>query len=87
MRIKLSSFVTIRYVHFGEVSDTGNLDVVRGANEVNAGESTLGNQASSMSGFGAPGHDVPFSVADSLLGLGSEQAKVIDRADPGALAL
>jgi hypothetical protein len=52
VRIELATCITGGYIHFGEVTDTGNLDVIRRLNEMRSLDCPCGNETGSISRLG-----------------------------------
>jgi len=87
MRVEFSSRVTFFNVDLSEVANAGDLDVVRGANEVNTFEGTIGNDTGASSALGTPGDFLTFRVADDAVRVGrGPEAEVVRVIDPGGLA-
>jgi len=64
--IELSSIVIGGHVNEGLVDETDNLDVVWGLHELNTLEGTSGDEASAVTGLGAPGNILMFRLTDGL---------------------
>ena len=64
MRVHLASRIIGSEVDEGLVDKTDDLDVVGGPHELNALESATGDEASSMTGLGAPRDSFVFSLAN-----------------------
>ena len=64
MRVELSSIVINSHVDQGLVDETCNLDIVWCLDELDTRESTSGNETGAVTGLGAPGNFLAFSVAD-----------------------
>ena len=70
MGIHLASPVIALQVNLGLVDETNDLGVVRCAHVLNALESIVRDEASAMTGLGAPGDHFPLSVGDNRVGCG-----------------
>jgi hypothetical protein len=58
------------------------LDVMRSLDPVNTLESALGDQTSSVTGLGAPRHDVAFTVSNDSLCWGGMPLALVLRSNP-----
>lgn len=84
--IKFTSLITLVDVNLGKVTYAGDLDIVGCLDEMNALEGTVGDNAGSTSGFGAPCYFVLFSVTDVTGRRRSPEAEVLCGVDPRSLA-
>ena len=64
MGVELASLITLGDVDLGQVADTGNLDIVRGLDEVRASDRAVGNETGPVAVLGAPGDFDTLGVAD-----------------------
>ena len=80
--VELASLVATGNVDLGEVTLAGDLDVLGGLHKVDTFESALGHHAGAVSGLGAVGHHLAFSIADRLDSWRSPQAEVTDAVEP-----
>ena len=81
--VHLASIITAGNVHLGEVTNTSDLDVFRGLDEVNTLESAFRDNASAAAGLGAPGDSDALSATNSTGVRGTPEAEVGQRAIKG----
>jgi len=86
MRIQFTTRITLLDIDLGEITDASNLDIVLGANEVNAFESAVGNDTRAPAALSAPGNFVLLCVADIANLRRCPQTKVVGVVDPHGLA-
>jgi len=70
VRVKLSSVVVRGHVNLGLVDEAVDLDVRRGHKHLNTLKSTIGNEASAVTGLCAPGNFLLLGITDSRVGDG-----------------
>ena len=83
--VEFASRVASGDFDLGEVTVTGDLDVLGCLHEVGAMEGALGHHAGAVAGLGAVDDHLCFGVTDWLDGGRSPQAEVIDAVEPCAL--
>jgi len=66
--VQLSTRVSLPNIHFREIPNTCDLDVVRGFDEVNTAQGTIRYDTGSATSFGAPSNFLTFRVADGAIG-------------------
>lgn len=86
MGIEFSSFITLRDVDLGEVTDTSNLDVVLGLDKVHTLERSVGDHTSSTTRLCAPSNLLTLSITDRARAGRSPEAEVVNVVDPEGLA-
>lgn len=86
MGIELSSVITLGDVDLGKVTDTSNLNIVLGLDEMHALERSVRDDASSTARLGAPRNRLTLGVSDSTHVRGSPEAEVVNVVDPDGLA-
>lgn len=82
MGIELASFVAVGDVDHGEVTDTSDLNVVRGLHEVCTSDRTVGDHASAMVPLNTPCHLDALCLSDGRVRAGfrgCEDAPVLKR--------
>jgi len=89
VRIEFTALVALGNVHRSEVTNTSNLDVINGFDEMHAFKRAIGDRARSAAGLGAPRDLVLLGVADSVSSGArrSPEAEIVIIVDPGGLAL
>lgn len=64
MRVELSSIVIGGHVDLCLVDETDKLNIVRGLDDLDTLENTVGNETGTMATLGAPGNFLTFGVTD-----------------------
>jgi hypothetical protein len=87
MRVHLASRIISLDVDQILVDVTGNLDVVRSFDVLEASDGALGDNASAMAGLCAPGYGFTLGCTDFRVWFGrAPEAEVVDRVDDRSLA-
>lgn len=69
MGVKLASGITRLNVEFGEIADSGDLDVIGGLDEVRALDRAVGDDARTVAALNAPGDLNALGLANDRIGL------------------
>jgi len=85
--VQFTARVVPRDIDFGEVANTGDLNVVGGLNKVNTAESTIREGSSSTTRFGAVSNFNTFGITDGSKLWRSPETKVARRVDPESLTI
>ena len=84
VRVELAARVALGDVDLRQVADAGDLDVVRGLDEVRARDRAVGDEARAVAGLDAPRDLDALRVSDDGVGAGArrrENAEVVERGD------
>lgn len=86
VRVELSSIITSRNVHAGEVTDTSNLNIMGSLDKVDTFQRPIWNKTSSTARFGAIRDFDAFGITNGTRGWRRPDAKVFSGVDPSRLA-
>lgn len=87
VRVHLATGISLWDTNVGEVTRTGDLDVVTGLDEVNTSQSAVRDESSTVSGLSAVSHGLSLEATDVDTSLRrSPDAPVVNTVDPGSLA-
>jgi len=87
MRVEFTSSIALADVNLSEITNAGNLYIIRRLHKVNTFEGSVGNSAGATTRLSAPRNLFAFCVTDCANTRGCPQAKIVDVVDPSRLAL
>lgn len=87
MRVEFSSIITFLHVDLSEVTNTSDLDVVLGLDEMHALQSSIRNNTGSVTALRAPCNFLSFCLSDRTVRVGGcPQAEIVSIVHPHGLA-
>jgi len=86
MRVEFTSSVALADVNLSEITNAGNLNIIRRLHKMNTFEGSVGDSAGATAGLGAPRHLFAFCVTDCANTRGCPQAEIVNIVDPSRLA-